>query len=35
MERVVEISLTEEERAMLAKSAKSVQSITDVVKSAS
>jgi malate dehydrogenase len=32
VERIVELSLTEDEKAMLAKSAKSVQGITDVVK---
>jgi malate dehydrogenase len=32
IERIVEIELTEEEKAMLAKSAKSVQAIVDVVK---
>ncbi len=35
VERIVELSLTDEEKAMLAKSAKSVQGITDVVKAAS
>jgi len=32
MERIVEIPLTDEEKAMLAKSAKSVQAVVDVVK---
>jgi malate dehydrogenase len=32
VERIVEIALTEEEKAMLAKSAKSVQAVVDVVK---
>ena len=32
IERIVEIELTEEEKAMLAKSAKSVQAVVDVVK---
>jgi malate dehydrogenase len=32
IEKIVEIPLTEEEKAMLAKSAKSVQSVVDVVK---
>jgi malate dehydrogenase len=32
IERIVEIDLTEEEKAMLAKSAKSVQAVVDVVK---
>jgi malate dehydrogenase len=32
VEKIVELELTEEEKAMLAKSAKSVQGITDVVK---
>ncbi|MCC6552945.1 MAG: malate dehydrogenase [Polyangiaceae bacterium] len=35
VERIVELSLTDEAKAMLAKSAKSVQGITDVVKAAS
>jgi malate dehydrogenase len=34
VEKIVELSLTEDEKAMLAKSAKSVQGITDVVKAA-
>jgi malate dehydrogenase len=32
MEKIVELSLTDDEKAMLAKSAKSVQSVVDVVK---
>jgi malate dehydrogenase len=32
VERIIEIPLTEEEKGMLAKSAKSVQGIVDVVK---
>jgi len=35
IEKIVELSLTDDEKAMLAKSAKSVQGITDVVKAAS
>jgi malate dehydrogenase len=35
VERIVELPLTDDEKAMLAKSAKSVQGITDVVKAAS
>jgi malate dehydrogenase len=35
VEKIVELSLTDEEKQMLAKSAKSVQGITDVVKAAS
>ena len=34
MEKIVEIELTDEEKAMLEKSAKSVQGIVDVVKKA-
>ena len=32
VEKIIDIPLTEEEKAMLAKSAKSVQSVVDVVK---
>jgi malate dehydrogenase len=32
VERIVDIPLTDEEKAMLAKSAKSVQGVVDVVK---
>lgn len=35
IEKIIELPLTDEEKAMLAKSAKSVQGITDVVKAAS
>jgi malate dehydrogenase len=35
IEKIIELSLTDDEKAMLAKSAKSVQGITDVVKAAS
>ncbi len=35
IEKIIELSLTEDEKAMLAKSAKSVQGIVDVVKKAS
>ena len=34
VEKIVELSLTDEEKGMLAKSAKSVQGIVDVVKKA-
>jgi malate dehydrogenase len=32
VEKIIELKLTDDEKAMLAKSAKSVQGITDVVK---
>jgi malate dehydrogenase len=35
LEKIIEISLTEEEKAMLKKSAESVQGIVNVVKAAS